>query len=837
MKTRAPLQKKTAAPVSAAAAPSHRFQPRPFVKPKVIKEEIPDCQTQPLDLSSLTPPIDIPLYSPEQMAAFGLQAQTEPAPTLEQDKTQEDAPPVQAKLTIGQPGDKYEQEADATAAKIMRMADPVASQGLQHQAEPEKEELPENPLAPPSSQANPAAPSLPPQGQPKQAATLALKPSPQPASLTEDEAQPEDEAPEEYTLSTKPPIQAKGAAPAVPNNFESQLSQNRGSGRPLPDQTRAFMEPRFGADFSNVRIHETPDLASAIQAQAFTHGQDIYFNSGKYNPGSSGGKELLAHELTHVVQQNGAAIQPHTQPPENATVRAKEETPAISSRSYTGHLQAQANQSASQSASEEGSSPIQYVVDPKTPQRYIVEYRVKKGSQDGTFVFVDTYGSNRNQLYLNSVYSLADYRYPVDRPNSFRYVRRASSGKIEQFQSGDSFRLYIGDELISTVSTPASETDEQDWWLGESWEWVWEVLKGDFHEDPETGQVVVRTLITLIPVVDQIADLQDLVAALHKLAWQKRVNEFGPWFDLFTTAIGLIPTVGSAVKGIAKLLLKAADKVEIGALKKLLNAVAGKLDDFSVYAEQAVEAIKKPLNDLAGQARETAKKLRAIPEWGIRIIPGVSVKKFRQFTDKLDEFSRSIEDILAQVDDKFREIGERIQRQLDQVLGGKGELVTPEGVRVRPGKEPDRLTPSSTTTSPSNATTTSSKKRPTWRQSEDDVGEALGNDYRPQVSFKNGEEVPYGTKGSIRVDYYTSGTSIEVKNYNVETPQGRNNLIRNISRQAKERQQHLPPGTTQRIKLDVRGQNITRKELNDLLDRIMKSSNGAIEIKAEDVLR
>jgi hypothetical protein len=58
-----------------------------------------------------------------------------------------------------------------------------------------------------------------------------------------------------------------------------------------------------------VRVHETPDLANAIQAQAFTHGQDIYFNSGKYNPGSSGGKELLAHELTHTMQRNSTRIQ------------------------------------------------------------------------------------------------------------------------------------------------------------------------------------------------------------------------------------------------------------------------------------------------------------------------------------------------------------------------------------------------------------------------------------------------------------------------------------------------------------------------------------------------
>ena len=69
------------------------------------------------------------------------------------------------------------------------------------------------------------------------------------------------------------------------------------------------MEPRLGADFSAVRIHEAPQETGAIRAQAFTHGQDIYFNAGKYSPGSSSGKELLAHELTHVVQQSGGQVQ------------------------------------------------------------------------------------------------------------------------------------------------------------------------------------------------------------------------------------------------------------------------------------------------------------------------------------------------------------------------------------------------------------------------------------------------------------------------------------------------------------------------------------------------
>ena len=121
-------------------------------------------------------------------------------------------------------------------------------------------------------------------------------------SLLQRQTIPEEK--EEGTLQTKPQIQAKNGALQAPDNFEGQLAQHKGTGQPLSDETRAFMEPRFGADFSNVRIHETPDLAGAIQAQAFTHGQDIYFNSGKYKPGSSGGKELLAHELTHVIQQS-----------------------------------------------------------------------------------------------------------------------------------------------------------------------------------------------------------------------------------------------------------------------------------------------------------------------------------------------------------------------------------------------------------------------------------------------------------------------------------------------------------------------------------------------------
>lgn len=98
-----------------------------------------------------------------------------------------------------------------------------------------------------------------------------------------------------------------GGLPA-PDNIHQQLQANAGRGQALPEKTQGEMEAVFGRDFSEVNIHtneQAVQMNREIGAQAFTHGQDIYFNSGKYQPESEDGKRLLAHELTHVVQQGG----------------------------------------------------------------------------------------------------------------------------------------------------------------------------------------------------------------------------------------------------------------------------------------------------------------------------------------------------------------------------------------------------------------------------------------------------------------------------------------------------------------------------------------------------
>src|SRR2546428_6430949 len=90
---------------------------------------------------------------------------------------------------------------------------------------------------------------------------------------------------------------------AVPPIVHDVLSS---SGQPLDAGTRAFIEPRFGHDFSQVRVHadaKAAESAQAVNAVAYTVGKDVVFGAGQYTPRTGEGRRLLAHELTHVVQQ------------------------------------------------------------------------------------------------------------------------------------------------------------------------------------------------------------------------------------------------------------------------------------------------------------------------------------------------------------------------------------------------------------------------------------------------------------------------------------------------------------------------------------------------------
>ena len=171
---------------------------------------------------------------------------------------------LQPKLAISEPGDEYEREADQMADFAMR----------RHE------------LSPP--------PALPLPN--TQSGVIQRK---------NDAEQPEEEGANGLSMLMRKAENGAGllATPAL----TVQLNASKGSGFPLPDGTRRFMEQAYQADFSSVRIHTDARAVAmnrGIRARAFTHGQDIYFNAGAWAPGSSEGKLLVAHELAHVVQQN-----------------------------------------------------------------------------------------------------------------------------------------------------------------------------------------------------------------------------------------------------------------------------------------------------------------------------------------------------------------------------------------------------------------------------------------------------------------------------------------------------------------------------------------------------
>ncbi|MCY6490791.1 eCIS core domain-containing protein [Leptolyngbya sp. GGD] len=170
---------------------------------------------------------------------------------------------IQPKLTIGEPDDKYEQEADRIATQVVdQINTPVVQSQLPVQRREEEEELQ--------------------------------------AKLEIAAIQRQEEEELQTSRETGEPQEASAA-------LASAIDSARDRGQSLDAGLQRSMGQAMGADFSRVRIHadaRADQMNRSIQAKAFTTGQDVFFRQGMYEPGTRSGQELIAHELTHVVQQN-----------------------------------------------------------------------------------------------------------------------------------------------------------------------------------------------------------------------------------------------------------------------------------------------------------------------------------------------------------------------------------------------------------------------------------------------------------------------------------------------------------------------------------------------------
>jgi hypothetical protein len=175
-------------------------------------------------------------------------------------------PVLQTKLEVGAPNDRFEQEADRVADRVMRMAgaeptgqldpDGKAPDGIQRLCTECEEEV---------------------------------------------RRQPIEEEEEQLQMQGR-----SGATPEIGPDLQVQISGLRGGGHALSPSLRGFFEPRFGHDFGHVRLHtdaRATESAGALNAVAYTVGTHIVFGSGQFAAGTTAGRRLLAHELAHVVQQ------------------------------------------------------------------------------------------------------------------------------------------------------------------------------------------------------------------------------------------------------------------------------------------------------------------------------------------------------------------------------------------------------------------------------------------------------------------------------------------------------------------------------------------------------
>jgi hypothetical protein len=390
--------------------------------------------------------------------------------------------PLQAKLTIGQLNDVYEQQADRVADHVMSMT-PPATPNIQQHAEEEEKEVQAKPLLAsitPIVQRQEALEEdkslqamcesceeeeqvqRSPNGAPKvqadldnqlndfcteylQRRVIQKKLS---IGVTEDPLESEADSmadaimhmPDKNFIQRKisqcneEELQRKPLAPLIQRKeslagtlasdaTSNQMYLSKGNGSGIDSNTQTFMQSRFGADFSDVKIHAGNDsiqMNRELNAKAFTVGNDIYFNEGQYNPDSIEGLHLLAHELTHTIQQN--------------SFKAIQRTPCIEQR--TGNLNVYVIGSPS-SAEIQSNHPYQFMnaaqyrgVDANTV--WIVE---RTGYEQGgvDLSIIESSVSNGCLIWLtpsNPLYTILQREFPANSIRTMNFFSHGLAGSV-----------------------------------------------------------------------------------------------------------------------------------------------------------------------------------------------------------------------------------------------------------------------------------------------------------------------------------------------------------------------------------------------------------------------
>ncbi|MFK7941455.1 MAG: hypothetical protein AB8B85_00840 [Paracoccaceae bacterium] len=198
-------------------------------------------------------------------------------------------------------------------------------------------------------------------------------------------------------------------------------------------------------------------------------------------------------------------------------------------------------------------------------------------------------------------------------------------------------------------------------WASGATNWVWGVIQGDFNEDATTSQIIVNTIITMIPVVDQVGDVRDTAAILYRMIWKEEYSDKWAWVALFITVIGFIPTLGSLAKGVLKTVLRNAD---IRILLKVYNWFGTKGNGYrwikglrdNLTGEHLTSVMSK-LNELLDRAVGELNKARN-NYW--------TPSSWRAPIDKMKAQIAKFRDVMPT---KLREAADTLKGKLDEAIG------------------------------------------------------------------------------------------------------------------------------------------------------------------------
>ncbi|NOQ24880.1 MAG: DUF4157 domain-containing protein [Bacteroidales bacterium] len=229
-------------------------------------------------------------------------------------KKSQPVPTVQRKMKVGSPNDKSEQEANNVADRVMRMPENEDKESLNMQPQEEEEKVSKISRQAEAEEEEKNAVSMKPE---EEEASLQKQEDEELQKQADDEEKVDLQSEEEETSISKASeekeevnlksARAQNMANYAPSTVVNQINTSQSGGQALPKKANAEFSQKMGRDFSDVKIHKDSravQMNKDLSAKAFTHKNHIYFNQGKYDPDSLGGKRLLAHELTHTIQQN-----------------------------------------------------------------------------------------------------------------------------------------------------------------------------------------------------------------------------------------------------------------------------------------------------------------------------------------------------------------------------------------------------------------------------------------------------------------------------------------------------------------------------------------------------